>query len=145
MLEWVSLVLSLLGLGQGRADRIADRRAEAFRLTAGVASEVGLALDLIDTETARLLDRCAQLFPGEPAAADSCAGVMRTIKEDAQQLMALTDTVKERVIALRGNADWDALIRDLNEWQGTASRFVPWIRGAVARFDAVLDGQERKL
>ena len=142
-MDWVSLFLSLFGLGQGRADRIADRRAEAFRLTAEVAGDVGRALDLIDTETARLLARCAQVCPDEPAAAESCSSSMAKIKADAQQLQTLADTVKGQVVAKRGLAEWDRLIRDLNEWRATASRLVPWIEGVVGRFDAVLDGRER--
>lgn len=70
---------------------------------------------------------------------------MAKIKTDAQQLQTLADTVKGQVVAQRGLAEWDRLIRDLNEWRATASRLVPWIEGVVGRFDAVLDGRERGL
>lgn len=143
MLDWVSLFLTVFGLSRDRADRIDDQRLEAFRLAAEVSSEVGKALDLIEHQTARLLQKCAQVLPGDQAAVDSFANAMAKLRADALQLQELSATVKQRVVRANGRSDWSRFIRDLNEWSATASGLVPWIDGVVARFDAVLDGTTR--
>lgn len=138
-MEFLSTLLSLIGLGQDEADRVSNRRNEAARICGEISGEVGQLIDFIDQETARLGRRCATLLPNNPEVFRECRKVLEQQREAAEELAEQVRSVSLQVSKARRLTDWDTALARLYEWRGTSTRLRPWLAGVVQRYDEILD------
>lgn len=138
-MDFVSWVLSLIGIGSDRATHISNRRTEVARLNAEVANEADQAVAILAYEIPRLTRRCSML-PAEQRAA--CEIILKSLAEQhdaAIQLKGMTNSNRENILKGGTFVDWDRALIMTQEWRITASRIAPWIENVVKRLDGALN------
>lgn len=143
-MDFVSTLLSLIGMGRDTARRVSDRRADVARLNAEAAAEAGRALDILTLARGRLLRRCAEVYPGNNEIQETCRKTVDGQVEVVNAMIAMTQELSEK-IASAGWANWDLALQRANEMRATSSRFVPFVAGIIANLDKAIDDDERLL
>jgi len=141
-MDFISLFLSLFGLGRDHANRVSDRRAEIARLNAEVAGEVGLLLDILNSTQPGLLRRCATLYPDMPQMVEQVKAVLDAQRGSLVQIMKMTED-NSALLASRRGADWDLLLHRMLEWRATTSRVRPQVQDILARLEKGIIDDER--
>lgn len=139
VMDFVSRVLSLIGIGSDRATHISNRRTEVARLNAEVANEADQAVAILAYEIPRLTRRCSML-PAEQRSA--CEIILKSLAEQqdaAIQLKGMTNSNRENILKGGTFVDWDRALIMTQEWRITASRIAPWIENVVKRLDGALN------
>ncbi|WP_163233114.1 hypothetical protein [Caulobacter rhizosphaerae] len=137
-MDFVSWLLTLIGIGSDRTMHQSSQRAEAARLNAEVAGEAGRVLDIIAAATPRLTRRCTQLC-GEDA--EDCIKISNFLTEQrdaANQIIKMTEGIKKKIEETNSFTNWNRIISELHSWRANATRIVPWVQDIVDRFDTVL-------
>lgn len=136
-MDFISWLLTLIGMGSDQAMRRSDKRAEVSRLNAEVAGEVGRALDILAMATPRLKRLASQIASEHPELHLSIVKFLDEQQANALTMLKTTEDNKTKIATASGFPDWDKAVRDFQEWRITASRIPPWIQGIVDRWDAV--------
>ena len=96
-MELISWLLSLLGLGSDRAMHKSNQRAEASRLNAEVAGEVGRALDILSAAMPRLTRRCTQLCGENSEMCNDMIRILNEQRDNALQILEMTNDIKSKI------------------------------------------------
>jgi hypothetical protein len=138
-MDWVSLFLSLVGIGRDSANRANDRRAEIARLNAEAAGDAGKALDILNAAKLRLLGRCASVYPGNAEMLDVCHKTLDPQINLLEQNIAMTQDLSQKIASGSWGSDWDLALQRAYEMRATATRFVPFAENIVSRMDQAID------
>jgi hypothetical protein len=141
--DFLSIILSAIGWGKDRADRVSDRRIEAYRLNAEVAAEAMNCVNILAFATPDILRRAALFLPNQQEVQQSVSETLTKMRTECEQLYAMAESYKPMIEAASARADWDKAVRMHHEWRATASAMRPYIEGVIQRYDNLLNSIEQ--
>lgn len=96
-MDFVSTLLSLIGMRRDTARRVSDRRSDVAKLNAEAAAEAGRALDTLMVAKSRLLRRCAQIYPGNDEVQETCRRAVDVQVEVVNAVVAMTQDLSQKI------------------------------------------------
>ncbi|MGU3398407.1 hypothetical protein ACLBWS_01460 [Brucellaceae bacterium D45D] len=138
-MDFISWILSIIGIGNDRAIHTSNQRAELARLNAEVASEIDQAITFLESEIPRLKRRCALLSSEYSEVSSGIIKLLDDRYNEAVQLKKLTKKNHQSILNKNYFVDWDKALIMAHEWRGTASRIVPWTQDIIMRLDQALN------
>ncbi|KKX34291.1 hypothetical protein [Rhizobium sp. LC145] len=141
-MDFLSLILAAIGWQKNHANKVSDRRIEAYRMNAEVAAEAAQCANMLALATPSILRRAALLFPDQPLVYQSCHDTLTTMRAQAEQLHAMAESYKPMIERGSTWADWDKAVRQLHEWRSTASMLRPHTETIIKRYEDLLTAAE---
>ncbi len=142
-MDFLSIILSAIGWGKDRANRVSERRIEAYRLNAEVAAEALSCVNLLAFATPGILRRSALFLPDQPEVYQSVSDTLAKMRTECEQLHAMAESYKPMIEGASTWTDWDKAVRMHHEWRATASAMRPYIEGVIRRYEDVLSAAEQ--
>ncbi|MBB4172126.1 hypothetical protein [Rhizobium sp. BK538] len=141
-MDFLSIIMTAIGWGKDRASKISDRRIEAYRLNAEVASEAVGVINTLNLATPNILRRVQALCPDQPEVHKACADTLLTMRTQAEQLRAMAEGYKAKIEGAGGDTDWERLLRQLHEWRATVAKAQPEAEAIINRYHDILAARE---
>lgn len=142
-MDFISWLLSLIGIGSDQAAHRSGQRMEAIRLNAEVAAEAGRVIDILSAATPNLTRRCADLCGEDSQIYSDMVQTLNSHKEMALQILEQTENIKKKTIEAGNFLNWHIVLAELHSWRANATRLAPWVQNIVDRYDSALREAEQ--
>lgn len=138
-MDFISWILSIIGIGNDRATHISNQRVELARLNAEIATEIDQAIALLEIEIPRLKRRSSFLPTEYSGASQDIISLITERYNEAVQLKKITQKNHQAILNNRFFVDWDKALIAAQECRTMSSRILPWTKEIIIRLDKALN------